>query len=55
MSDKKTQEELERFKDDLASALAACPPVKRRIIKKKMLKRKIGIMELEAFISKYKP
>ena len=46
----KQDEDLEKFKDRLATALAAAPPVRRRIIKKKLLKRKIGITELEAFI-----
>ena len=48
-------DELEKFKDRLATALAAAPPVRRRIIKKKLLKRKIGITELEAFIKQYYP
>lgn len=43
------------FKLALAEALSNCPPVRRRIIKKKLLKNKVSLTELEAFIAAYAP
>lgn len=46
---------LEGFKDALATALANAPVMRKRIIKKKILKNKVSITELELFISQYAP
>lgn len=46
---------LEEFKDALAVALSNAPAMRKRIIKKKIIKNKVSITELELFISQYAP
>lgn len=46
---------IDEFKVALAAALAACPPVRRRVFKKKLVKKVVALDKIGAFIKKYAP